>query len=270
MRILPQRKYLRNAVEISKNAVQELKKEQFNSKTLNTLFYDERFVSKNKDTTIVISRETGEPVKVYKDIFVENMQTRVNGTTTYCDLVLYSDEAKNHGIGSKKFRIENYSKNSRMAAGYMQNFDKDLIGLGIREDEYQIETAIERGFKSIPRISYPQALLYHLKMGFTPVQKLIRVRTEEKVNSLLKETANQARTIKNENFTPVIVERKGLFGKRYYFDENTTLALAYLRTIRANLANKTTSRPDVINGTNIDLELTGENLQKWADMLSGK
>lgn len=270
MRIFADTGYLKNALMVSNEAVKELKRESFNSETLRTLFYDKRFQSDKEGVTRVLLRETGEPAEVRIEVETDKkMKVQSGKVVSYYDVFVY----KNNGdkIGKKTFYIEHKSKRKKMKQGYMESRDNDYIGLGIREDQKQIETAFEEGIDYIPRTSYPEALQYHLKMGFTPIQHLRRVRCKADVEKMLSDILDEVDDFTREKVTPVIAEKRGLFGKRYFLDENTTLALTYLRTVKEFfLNNKNVPRPKSIEGDNVELELKGDNLKVWRNILSGK
>lgn len=271
MQISSVKNYFNNAVKISNEALKELEKERFNSDTLKTLFYDKRFLSDEKAKTFVQSRQNGEPVKIYVDFFADTpFIDKKNRIVKFYDIKLYDDIAKEIPVATKHFRLERSGKTLKMQPGYMESNSDDYIGLGIREDQMQIETAIEKGLSNVPRTSYPEAILYHLKMGFTPVKRLIRVKNQGDVETFIKNIMRHSSMTEKDSITPIIVSKRSLFGKRYYYDENTTLTVAYLKKIKENLLCKKNMRPDSIEGALVGLELVGDNLQVWKNMLSGK
>ena len=117
LKIGARKTYFQNALKLSEQAKQELKQEVFNSKTLHTLFYDNRFRSNEKNTCMVQSRETKEPVKVYYELnsdinLFKNPKTD-NFLSLY-DLYFYPNKKFSVSIGSiigkKNFIIENKQK----------------------------------------------------------------------------------------------------------------------------------------------------------------
>ena len=268
--------YFAETLKQSDKALEELRHEHFNSKTLRTLFYDPRFKSAEPDTFMIINRETGEPYKVYS-----LLNLGPNKKDIWYNVYIYTKEAfseiEGYGgcahLGEKNFHmIKNQFGKLIMDTGFMNSkADDKYIGIGIRADQVHIDFALKNGITTIPRESYPNAILYHLKMGFEPVQKLVRVRSKKKLDKLMAKIYEQSKDIKEENFTPIVIEKKGILGKRYYLDKNTTKAVATLRAVKKHLAETGNLRPRFINNAdNIDLELKGDNLQVWKNMLNGK
>ena len=134
-------------------------------------------------------------------------------------------------------------------------------GIGTIEDILHIMYAVKNGIKSIPRYSYAKSTLFHLKMGFTPVQELWQINSLYDVEKFMKEMVDySAMDIAPQNYTPIIVFKDG----KYYLDKNTTQCIANLRQIKQNYDNGLgdSVRP-FIRGQGVEMELTGKNYDIW-------
>ena len=270
-RVLPNifTKKLRNIALASQKAMQEIDAEYFNSKTLKELYSDKRFMSTEPNFTFVKSTKTGEPEKIrikteiikMDDGYEDNEYKFFKSNYIYC--------------GEKTFGIipkNNNARQKKMYAGMMNTYPIDFVGLGIRQDEIQVKKALEKGISSIPRLSVPEATLYHIKMGFKPVEFLERIwsirHLKFKIQTILKECPDIAK----ELITPIVKEKKNLFGNRYYLDVNSTIALANLRTIKKLLLEKKQplNRVKSLNSRTVEMVLDGKNLDYWKSLLSGK
>lgn len=263
------RSFFIDAVKASENALQELRQEAFNSKTLETLFYDRRYRAVEPNTCLVQSSATHEPVKLYISKHKDCCKYEQKQRDIYrINIFEIDDSFCLNKAGYKKFSILNYNNKKAMEFGQMNSFSEKYKGIGIREDEIQIKEALDNDIKSVERESFVSAILYHLKMGFTPVQKLFRVRSKKGIDELLSKLKSRSPEIPMENYTPIIVQKKGVFGTKYYFDENTTQAVGALRTVKEKMTGNI--RPEKMQDSQlIDLELSGENLEKWRKMLAG-
>lgn len=255
----------KNILLNSHRAMNEIKAEHFNSKTLKELYSNKCFFSKNPDIVKVKSLYTGQPVSIgYK------LTKSQNNNELFYRYELYEMES-NIPRGLKTFGIDTISRQPKMYSGIMKSYYLDLAGIGIREDELQIKEALKKGIKSIPRISFPEAILYHIKMGFKPVEELEIIfslkHLKEKMEKLMAENPILDRKL----FTPIIKVKKTLLGRLFYFDKNSTISLANMRAVKKYLAkHPTENRAKVFISDNSNLILEGNELKKWKDMISGK
>lgn len=223
IKIGQKRQYFKDAVQKSQDAMHELNQEVFNSKTLDTLFYNPRFRATEPNTCMIQSRTTGEPVKVHIDTSIDTFGNKKWKSTDYYKVVLSPADQQEISLqnadtqsllyfpstlGSKYFSIEN--KHGRKIANYgsMSSNADNLAGIGIREDEVQIKEALSQGIKSISRRAFAHAIWYHLKMGFTPVQQLRRVKSIKDVNKRICGLTTVSPDISAKNYTPIIVQKK--------------------------------------------------------------
>ena len=174
---------------------------------------------------------------------------------------------KNHThISSKSFQIEAHPNpriGTHMIPGSMENTPCDIAGLGIIEDALQIETALRHGIKVIPRESAAKATLFHTRMGFLPSQDLIEIKSYDDVLDILKDIMKKSPDIKLKNYKPIIVERDG----KYFLDINATQAQASVREIKERLLQEGSYRLEKLEAVGTDLELSGEELNAWSNML---
>lgn len=260
---------LSSYIAASKSAMRELLAERFNSKTLKTFYSNDEFVSSKPNTVIVQSRETGKPIEIVYEFFKDKV-TRFVDSFTYN---FYRKVGDTNGIGSKDFQIKTPFfglGESKFQTGMMHSNADDLVGIGVRLDELQIREALKRGVKKIPRHSTQRAVLYHVRMGYLPKPKLIRIRHPQKIKVEMEKLLKLSPEVNPEFFTPIIVEKKGLFGTRYYLDTSTTQAIANIRQIKLMskdeplLARRIRFRAD-----HVEMELSGDGLETWKHMLEG-
>lgn len=254
-------------VQKSQEAVKEISREQFNSETLKALFMPE-FKPKTPDCVMAVSTtKPSKPVEVaYKMLEEENDGTKI------ITLDLYSKKPENTLLGKKLYLIDTDAEGKLvMKSGSMSSEEEackqaGVKGIGMLEKMLQIKDAIERGIDKIPCYSRARATLFHLKSGFTPVPELKEISSQYRLDKAMKELNDCAYDTYSRNFTPIIVKKDG----KYYLDENTTLCLAYLRQIKENYAKGLGEgvRP-FISGRIVELELAGENFNKWKQMIEG-
>ncbi len=253
----------------SKTAMRELLAERFNSKTLKTFYSNDEFVSTKPNIVIVQSRETGKPVEIFYEFFKDKIGHFVDDFTYN----FYRKVGDINGIGTKDFQIRapflGIGK-PKFEAGMMYSNTDDLIGIGIRQDELQIREAIKRGVKKIPRHSTQRAVLYHVRMGYLPKPKLIRIRHPQKIKVEMEKLLKLSPEVNPEFFTPIIVEKKGLFGTRYYLDTSTTQAIANIRQIKLmSKGDPLRAKRIRFKADHIEMELSGDGLETWKRMLNG-
>lgn len=253
----------------SKAAMRELLAERFNSKTLKNFYSNDEFVSTKPNTVIVQSRETGKPVEIVYEFFKDKVGP-------FVDSFIYDFYRKVGdvcNIGSKDFQIKKLFfglGKSKVQTGMMHSNADDLVGIGIRQDELQIREAIKRGVKKIPRHSTQRAVLYHVRMGYMPKPKLVRIRHPQRIKVEMEKLLKLSPEVNPEFFTPIIVEKKGLFGTRYYLDTSTTQAIANIRQIKLmSKGDPLRAKRIRFKADHIEMELSGDGLETWKQMIAG-
>lgn len=253
----------------SKAAMRELLAERFNSKTLKTFYSNDEFVSTKPNTVIVQSRETGKPVEIVYEFFKDKVGP-------FVDSFIYDFYRKVGdvcNIGSKDFQIKKLFfglGKSKVQTGMMHSNADDLVGIGIRQDELQIREALKRGVKKIPRHSTQRAVLYHVRMGYMPKPKLVRIRHPQRIKVEMEKLLKLSPEVNPEFFTPIIVEKKGLFGTRYYLDTSTTQAIANIRQIKLmSKGDPLRAKRIRFKADHIEMELSGDGLETWKQMIAG-
>ena len=256
-------------ITASKSAMRELLAERFNSKTLKTFYSNDEFVSTKPNTVIVQSRETGEPVEIVYEFFKDKVDFFLDSFTYN----FYRKAGDICDIGSKDFQIKRLFfglGKSKVQTGMMHSNADDLVGIGIRQDELQIREALKSGVKKIPRHSTQRAVLYHVRMGYMPKPKLIRIRHPQKIKVEIEKLFKSSPEVKPEFFTPIIVEKKGLFGTRYYLDTSTTQAIANIRQIKLmSKGDPLRAKRIRFKADHVEMELSGDGLETWKRMLAG-
>lgn len=105
-----------------------------------------------------------------------------------------------------------------MESGTMLSNGK-LKGVGIRLDQLQIERALQLEIENIPRISEPQATIYHTKMGFLPEEKqLIPLKSIKNLKHLYEEIF-ACLTFNINDISPIVLEENG----KFYLDINRSI-----------------------------------------------
>ena len=255
------KKDMTELVQKSQEALQELSRESFNSETLRTLFMPE-FKPKNPNCVMAVSTSTpGKPVEVSYKICHKN-----DGVVT---IDLYTQKPENALLGQKLYLIDTDAEGKMiMKSGDMTSNEEackaaGVKGIGILERMLQIKDAIEKGIEKIPCYSRAKATLFHLKTGFTPVQELTQVDSLYELDKVMEKLQKGAYDTFSRTFTPIIIEKD----EKYFLDENTTLCLAYLRQIKENYAKGLGGIRPFISGPIVELELVGENYNKWKQMI---
>lgn len=260
---------LSSYITASKAAMQELCAERFNSKTLKTFYSNDEFVSTKPNTVIVQSKITGKPVEIVYELTKQKCSDFIDSLA----FGFFKSFDDNWSFGYKDFLIKRPFfglGKPKFMSGLMSSNVDHLVGIGIRQDELQVREALKMGVKKIPRFSTPKATLYHVRMGYMPKPKLIRIRHPQKIKVEIDKLATNAPDVKKEFFTPIIVEKKGLFGTRYYLDVNTTNAIANIRQIKYMIDGKPILAKSIrFSGEHIPMELSGDGLETWKRMLDG-
>lgn len=260
---------LSNYIAASKSAMRELLAERFNSKTLKTFYSNDEYISTKPNTVIVQSKITGKPVEIFYEFTKQKCSDFIDSLV----FGFFKSSDDNWSLGYKDFLIKRPILGlgkPRFMSGLMSSNADHLVGIGIRQDELQVREALKRGVKKIPRFSTPKATLYHVRMGYMPKQKLVRIRRPQKIKVEMDKLLKVAPDVKPEFFTPIIVEKKGLFGTRYYLDVNTTNAIANIRQIKYMIDGKPILAKSIrFSGEHIEMELSGEGLETWKRMLDG-
>lgn len=253
--------------------MQQISAEKFNSKTLKQFFSDPKFISNTKDTVIVKSKKTGEPVEV----FVRKTMDGIGGVFNhYYDFFKSKENTSQKDLLAEKyFTITSKKIFTKIIPefhiGMMRTKTDEYVGLGIRADELQIKEAISQGVDRIARASVPSAILYHLKMGYIPKQELVRIKNEASLKKVMNEIYEELPNINKEFFTPIIIEKNSFFGKKFFLDINNTKTIAFIRKSQKILKEcpEKIKKPQM-SGEIVDMELSGQELQMWKDAIEGK
>lgn len=187
-------------------------------------------------------------------------------------LNIFPNESQDILLGSKTYFLERGEDGIfHMFSGSMSS-DEELCkkigvkGIGMLERILQINDAIKRNISSIPCISYARSVLFHLKMGFMPVQHLEQINSLSDIKKIMDNLKNRSiLDVFAENYTPIIVKK----GDNYYLDSNTTQCVANLRQIKNNYKKFPDRGPrPFIRGTCVDMILDGGNYNLWKDMIA--
>ena len=257
--------HLNSLAKKSEETMARYKKENvFKSNTMKELFSDKfEYKGKSENTVLVKDFFSGEPVEL-KVVFSNRkyIKPEKNRIREDWDLI----NANGDIVGSKHYWIKkNIDNELVMDPGSMYSDFLDLLGVGIRLDQLQIDRAKQLGIKEIHRIAAPKATLYHAKMGFLPDA----ARLEDIKNSThLKKTMATYFPkfhdgIPNEFYEPIITELNGNF----FLDINKTHANANLNYSKYLLKKYNQHRLENLNGINTSLILSGEEYEQWKAML---
>lgn len=247
----------------SKEALNELSGESFNSGILKTLMSPE-FKPKNPNCMMAVSA-----AKPYRPVEV-GYTLEQDGRFVALDIFTKDDVI----LGQKTYtKGIDRDGNMKMGSLHMSSDEQacemaGVKGIGTIERILQIRDAIQEGITKIPCTSYAKAVLFHLKMGFLPVPELKRVNTMSEVDKLIKEmTERPSAGISPQNYTPIIVS-KGKSNPEYFLDVNTTECLADLRQIKQDYINHPECgvRPS-IKGQCVEMLLEGQNFETWRDII---
>ena len=257
---------LSKAVKESTQIVEKYKNETvFHSKTMKEILSEKFTYRGNKPNTIYLkSAKTKQPVeakvliKVEKDSHIKDFY---HETYQIRDL-------KGGLIGEKTFSIQKQPNNTyQMFGGFMETMDNDYLGVGIRLDQLQIERALQLGIKSIPRESLAEAVIYHTKMGFLPIQKdLVQVDKIKDMPKLTKQTFQYAcKDIPINQIKPIVVNKNG----KFYIDVNMTQTITNMEESKRLLKKDNLYRINHIESDSSFLALSGKELDYWKEMIEG-
>ena len=258
---------LENAYQISQRNVQKYFGENsFNSSTISRLMTDEfDYHGNNQNTIYVIDRESGKPAEL-------NVSIERRAQYKYIVEEISLTDSKENLIGKKEYFLEYQRKSNtwKMYPGTMDTLSNKYAGVGARLDQIQIERANSLGIKKIPRYSVACATLYHTKAGYSPsVGKLHPILSIADIpKRLAKYLPQRCLYFLEENgidILPVLVKKFN----RFYIDENKTIFLANLRTCLKII--KETGEYRLVSGGRFctDIELSGENLKHWMELIKG-
>ena len=233
----------------------------FQSKTMQELFTD-IFEYKGNEKNIIYlkNRTTGKPAPVIVEIF--NTPYLSKNDLLVEDINLYDINTKQL-IAHKHYYIKTLKNEKVMYQGEMETYSSDYIGAGIRLDQIQIARALEQGIQKIPRTAYPQAIIFHLKMGFLPNNLNIGITSKKELNKYIKKICEQYRKyIPNKYIEPLVTENKGNF----YLEKNWTITKACIQKCEDILD---TSNPQIRNFDDFPIFMTldKEELTKWKTLI---
>lgn len=256
---------LSSLVKKSEETMARYKKENvFQSNTMKELLSDKfEYKGKTENTVLVKDFFTGEPVEL-KVIFsnrkfIKPEKNRVREDWTFVN-------TNGDIVGSKHYWIKrNIDNELTMDSGAMYSDFFDLLGVGIRLDQIQIERAKQLGITEIPRRSVPKATPYHAKMGFLPeTGSLEQVKSLKHLKQVMAERAPLlSNGIPKEYFEPILKELNGDF----YLDVNKTHANANLNYCKHLLKKYNQRRLENLEAFDTRLLLSGEEFEQWKGIL---
>jgi len=249
-----------SAKEISKLKEQFV----FQSRTLNELFTD-AFEYKGKEKGIIYLKDkiTGRPtpviVKISQKPYFFNKRNMVEES-----VYLINPKTKTV-IADKHYDLKNIDKNKKiMYQGEMHSYDDNFVGAGIRMDQIQIARALELGIEYVPRTSYPQAIIYHLKMGFLPIEDLQLLHSIKELKKCIKSTyQNFHKKLPQKYFKPLIKQNN----HKFYLDKGWTITRASILKCQEILKKAQNTRIKDFDSFAIQLQLRNEELEKWKNLL---
>ncbi len=256
---------LSSLVKKSEETMARYKKENvFQSNTMKELLSDKfEYKGKTENTVLVKDFFTGEPVEL-KVIFSNRKFIKPEKNRVREDWTLIN--ANGDIVGSKHFWIKrNIDNELVMDSGSMYSDFFDLLGVGIRLDQIQIERAKQLGITEIPRRSVPKATPYHAKMGFLPeTGSLEQVKSLKHLKQVITDRAPLlSNGIPKEYFEPILKEINGNF----YLDVNQTHANANLNYCKHLLKKYNQRRLENLEAFDTRLLLSGEEFEQWKAML---
>jgi len=264
----PYEKDFGELIKNSKIAMHEMAEENFNSQTLRTLFSPD-FRPQNPGCMMAVSTQNpGKPVEIaYKKTTEMGANSEEWGTLDF-----FTKEAEENLLGKSQYLVKTNPKGKKeMIHLYISSEEEackkaGIKGIGIIEDILHIKEAIGNKVESLPCTSYAKSVLFHLKMGFRPVQELKKVYTPYGIEDVMKESLKYS-NISSKNYTPILVS-KGLFNKEYFLDVNASKCASSLRQIKQNYADGLCNdmRP-YVNGQCVKMVLDGENFNIWKNMI---
>lgn len=260
-------KYLEHLFTNSERIYANFKKSAvLKSKTLAEMFTPEYVYRGDKPNIVLVkSLKTNNPAEItvkncgYSKVYTDNYIYK-----------LYDKYGKE--VGFKEFYLCYYispkGMETSMLTGNMISSANDLYaGVGIREDELQIKTALKNNIDYIPRSSFGSATLYHTLVGFLPVttEDMMEVKTEADVNRYMEGILRRSPDMHKENLKPVITKD----GNVYYIDVNKTQTVANVKEIIQRMAQGYSKKD--LNSLRIDgveMSLHGEELEYWKNLIN--
>ncbi|MBO5737923.1 hypothetical protein J6R97_01135 [bacterium] len=234
------------------------KKNCFNSSTLEKLLTPEYTYKGNKPNTIFcIDKKTKAPIEISV-----KTEKHTFGRTTQETYSFY--DQKGQKVGEKRFGIEMHPNlGNSMQTGTMQNFSDDIIGIGIRGDQIQIERALDLGITKIPREAAAQATLFHTKMGFLPIETELVPVSSYKMAKRKMQNFDIAWNYKTESKAKPIIQFKN---GQFYLDLNRTNAYNNLQEAQSLCQSNNKTRIN-FRGNSTELELAKSQLMKWQKLI---
>jgi len=246
----------------SEQTINQIKnKYLFQSQTMKELFTDAYEYKGNEKGIIYIkNRLTQKPTPV----IVKMRQSQYNSNNTVVEDIDFINPKTNKRIAHKHYYIKSTNGKHYMYPGKMQCYNPEYAGAGIRMDQIQIERALQLGVENIPRVSFPQAILYHLKMGFLPTNNYQKVTNFNKLKNYAKENhLDYSRQIPYQYFTPILIEKDG----RFHVDRNWTIANACIKKCQEILEKNSKHRILHLDKFTFPLNLSGKELVKWKKII---
>lgn len=248
----------------SSQEVLRLKQELlFQSKTMKELFTDAfEYKGNEKGVIYLMDRATGKPTPV----LVKIKQNPFMGKKEHVVENLYLINPENNLIVAHKHYDINLVEGGKkiMYQGEMGTYDTNFVGAGIRLDQIQIARALEIGAESIPRSSYPQSVIYHMKMGFLPIENLELMKSTRALNKYARRNyKSHYSKLSSKYFKPIVVRKEN----KFYLDKDWTLVRACVLKCKEVLESTKKSRVRGFDSFIIRMQLSGEELAKWKKIL---
>lgn len=257
------------AAYTSKKAMARYKRNAFESSTLKELMTDTFTYKGTKQNRFYAKdRVSGSPIPIDYEISTST-KNNVKAKTAVTD-VDFDFFFNGNKVGEKNFSIVTLpNSDKQILSGYMQNYSDDIIGLGIRGDQMQIEYALQNGINQIPIYASDMATLFHAKMGFLPTENLHLVKSYkdalEKFEKLFKNYRDIYGT--DKNFKPIITR----INNEFFFDENKTIAnMNLVRTTKDMKSTKNYEKVPWGRGLSSKMELSGKELGQWKILIQDR
>lgn len=234
----------------------------FQSKTMQELFTDVfEYKGNEKNIIYLKNRTTGKPTPII--VKVTN-QTYLNNPNYIVEDIDFINPKTKQTIAHKHYYIKTLKDKKIMYQGEMATYSTEIAGAGIRMDQIQIARAIDEGIDFIPRTSYPQSLIYHIKMGFLPTENSLKVFSLKEAKNYLKnfyKTHNKY--LDKKYFEPLIFRNNNEF----FIDKDWVMTKAYIDKCQEILDKSKQYRIDNFDHFYILLKLKEEELEKWKKLL---
>ena len=257
--------YLCQASRKSVKEVSRLKNELvFQSKTMKELFTD-AYEYKGAEKGIIYLKDklSRKPTPVRVEVVQNPFMGNKNHVVENVYLV---NPTNNLVIADKNYDIKILENGKKiMYQGSMSTYDPNFIGAGIRMDQIQIARALELGIDSIPRSSYPQSIIYHIKMGFLPLENIEPMRSLSSIKKYIKSNYkdNNYTKLPIKYFRPIVVQKDN----KFYLDKSWMLVRAWVVKCKEVLAKTQKTRVRGYDTFTIGLKLTGNELNTWKNLL---